>query len=35
MIFSHTAPRSGPMALRVRNEEDNKVPLKPLGPDYY
>lgn len=34
-MFSHTAPKAGPMALRPRNEEDNKLPLKPLSADYY
>lgn len=31
MIFSCTVPKSGPLAIRIRNEEDNKNPLRPLS----
>ena len=35
MLFAHTTPKTGPMALRPRTEEDNKLPLKPLTEQYY
>lgn len=35
MLFTGTTPKTGPLALRVRNQEDNKIPLKPLSLDYY
>jgi hypothetical protein len=34
MVFSGSAPRAGALALRVRNEDDNKNPLKPLSSDF-
>ena len=28
-------PKAGPYAIRPRNTEDGKNPLKPLGPEYF
>lgn len=34
MLFAHTTPKIGPLAIRVHTEEDSKCPLKPLGDQF-
>jgi hypothetical protein len=35
MLFASTAPRVGSFALRMRSDEDNKNPFKPISLAYY
>ena len=35
MLFASTTPRAGPLGIRPKNEDDAKLPLKPLSDHYY